>query len=214
MIAGASGMIGKIILALCLENKEVGKITSIVRKPSGIQNKKLIEVVHDNFLHFSNIESFFKNQDICFYCIGVYTGAVCTNEFKKVTVDYTRTFASTLKKMSTKVRFCFLSGQGADLKENSKILFAKQKGIAENILIKLNFEELHIFRPGYIYPITKRVEPNMMYRILRIMYKPLSFIYPNIGCASTQLGNTMYSVGLRGNSKMIFENVDIRKYVS
>ena len=107
MIAGASGMIGKIILELCLENKEVEKITSIVRKPSGIQNKKLIELVHADFLDFSSIDSFFKNQDVCFYCIGVYTGAVSTNAFKKITVDYTRSFASTLKKCRKKFDFAF-----------------------------------------------------------------------------------------------------------
>ena len=212
IIAGASGMIGKLILEFCLQDLRVQKITSIVRTKSGIQHDKLIEIVHKDFNDFTPIESCFNNQDVCFYCVGVYTGAVSSQEFKKITVDYTRVFAETLKRNSPHAGFCFLSGQGADLNEKSKILFAREKGIAENILINTRFDSLHIFRPGYIYPSVKRKEPNLMYRLLRILYKPLSFIYPNIGTTSIHLATTMFQVGLSDNKTMIFENNDIRNY--
>ncbi len=213
IIAGASGMIGKLILEWCLQDSRVQKVTSIVRRSSGIEHNKLIEVVHKDFMDYCAIEDSFKNQDLCFYCIGVYTGAVPTEEFKKITVDYTRVFAETLKSNSPGAGFCFLSGQGADLNEKSKILFAREKGIAENILIDTKFDALHIFRPGYIYPSVKRKEPNLMYRLLRILYKSLSFVYPNIGTTSNHLAKTMFLVGLSNNKKMIFENEDIRKFV-
>lgn len=210
IITGASGMIGKLILDHCLESDQVKTITSISRKSLGCTNPKLIEIIHADFLDFSAVKNHFKNQDLAFYCLGVYTGQVSTQEFKKITVDFTRSFAETIQKNSPKVRFCFLSGAGADSTETSNILFARQKGIAENNLQKQLFNALHIFRPGYIYPVQPRLEPNWTYRLFRKLYKPLSAIYPNIGIASQQLADKIFEVGLNGSRQLVYENRDIR----
>lgn len=212
IITGASGMIGKLILENCLQHPEVNRITSIARKPSGITHPKLTEVLHDDFLNFNPIADYFKDQQVCFFCIGVYTGAVGREEFRKITVDYTKTFADMLRKQNAETRFCFLSGAGADQSEKSKLMFAQDKGIAENYLIGLQFTGLHIFRPAYIYPVAKRKEPNLLYKVMRVLYKPfLSKIYPNGGITSVDLAKVMTETGLKGNAKIIFENKDIRK---
>ena len=210
IITGSSGMIGGMVLQKCLESNDVKKITSIVRKTSGISHPKLNEIIHDNFLDYTAISSQFQNQDIAFYCIGVYTGAVPRDKFKEITVDYTEAFAKTLRSESVKTTFCFLSGQGADQTEKSRMMFAKDKGIAENILQKLNFDRFYTFRPGYIYPSMPRVEPNLTYKIMKAIYKPISFIYPNIGISSEQLSSAMIKVGWAGYHKTILENKDIR----
>lgn len=210
IITGATGMIGGLALNYCLERDDVAKVTSIVRRKSGIAHPKLVEIVHDNFLDFSKIEKHFTKQDLCLFCIGVYTGAVPRDTFRVITVDYTRKFAETLKQQSPSARFCFLSGQGADSTEKSRVMFAQDKGIAENILKKLDFSALHIFRPGYIYPVTPRKEPNWTYRLMRSLYKPISSIYPNIGISSEALAKAMVSVGLDGGDQVIYENKDIR----
>lgn len=211
IILGSSGMIGKLVLEECIKRNDVTKITSITRKPSGIKHDKLVEIIHNDFLNYSAIEEHLKNQDVCFYCIGVYTGQVPIEEFKKITVDYTKAFAGTLKRNSPNADFCFLSGQGADSSEKSNVLFAKQKGIAENYLLKLQFNKTYIFRPGYIYPDTPRQEPNFAYKVMRILYKPVSVIYPNIGVASTKLASKMVEVGLTGGNITIYENKNIRE---
>ena len=211
IITGTNGMIGNLILELCLKSDEIGKITSITRKPIGIQHSKLTEIIHNDFLDLKPIEKDFEHQAICFYCLGVYTGQVPNEEFNKITIDYTKSFADMLRKQNENATFCFLSGAGADSTEKSNLLFAKAKGIAENHLIKLNFNQLYIFRPGYIYPVTKRVEPNFMYRVFRYLYKPLSFIYPNIGITSEKLASKMFELGLKGGNQTILENKDIRK---
>lgn len=203
-------MIGKLIMLNCLSGEGVETITSITRKTLGIKHPKLIEIIHADFLNYSGIEQHFKNKDVCFYCIGVYTGQVQKKEFKKITVTYTKVFAETLKQNSPNLSFCFLSGQGADSSEKSSILFAREKGIAENGLIKLKFKSLHIFRPGYIYPVTPRAEPNLSYRIMRVLYKPVSLIFPNVGVTSVKLAEKMMEVGLNGGDKLIYENKDLR----
>ncbi len=210
LITGTNGMMGNLILQNCLQRDDVATVTSITRKPLGIYHRKLVEVIHNDFLDYSKVEPYFKNQDICFYCIGVYTGQVPTEEFKKITVAYTEIFAQALRNQNDQISFCFLSGQGADSKEKSKILFAREKGIAENILLKLKFANTHIFRPGYIYPDVPRVEPNLMYKLIRKFYKPLKFIYPNMGVTSFKLAETMVEVGFSKRDKIIYENADIR----
>ena len=210
LIAGSTGMIGKLILKEALLDDSISTITIINRKPIGITHPKLREVIHTNFMNLDAVKEVFQNQHICYYCVGVYTGQVPTDEFNIITIDYTKVFANTLKALSPNAAFCFLSGQGADSSEKSKVLFAKAKGIAENYLLSLHFPETYIFRPGYIYPVEKRKEPNMGYRIFRLLYKPVSIIYPNIGLTSHQLAHKMYQVGKQGFSKTILENAEIR----
>ncbi len=211
IITGANGMIGGLILSACLERSDVQKVTSIVRKRSGLQHPKLFEIVHQNFLDFSGIEDRLQNQDICFFCIGVYTGTVPKDEFRRITVDVTAAFASALILQSPNLGFCFLSGQGADLTEKSTVMFAKDKGAAENILLGLQFKQLAIFRPGYIYPVTPRKEPNLFYRITRILYKPLlSKVYPNIGLSSQELADAMVKRAFTVADKQIYENKEIK----
>jgi uncharacterized protein YbjT (DUF2867 family) len=209
-VIGGNGMIGNLILQSCLQKNEVAKVTSIVRKSTGRQHDKLNEIIHTDFLNFSLIEEALKGQDVCFFCVGVYTGQVPTDEFKKITVDYIKAFATVLKKASPASIFCFLSGQGADSKEKSSVLFAREKGKAENILIQLDFERTHIFRPGYIYPVTPRKEPNTMYKMMRIFYKPISFLFPNNVVTSEKLANKMIEVCFGESRQIIFENKEIR----
>jgi hypothetical protein len=128
-----------LILQECLKNSDINKVTTIVRKKTGIAHPKLTEIIHTDFMDFSAIENHFQDHAICYYCIGVYTGQVPRDEFAKITIDYTKTFATTLRNNNTKTTFCFLSGQGADQTEKSSIMFAKDKGIAENILFGLQF---------------------------------------------------------------------------
>lgn len=188
LIIGSSGMIGGLVLEQCLNSPEIGQITLINRKSIGVSHPKLKEIIHVDFLNLEPLKEAFTNQDIAFYCLGVYTGQVPTDEFNKITIDYTKAFGTLLKVQSPNATICFLSGAGADSTEKSSVLFAKAKGIAENFLLNLQFPQTYIFRPGYIYPITPRKEPNFGYKVFRALYKPVSAIYPHwyyigaIGC--------------------------------
>ena len=55
----------------------------------------------------------FRDVDVAFFCIGVYTGQVSDQVLKKITVDYAVAFAETLKANSPGASLCFLSGASA-----------------------------------------------------------------------------------------------------
>lgn len=207
-------MVGSLILKHCLESNEVESVTSIVRRPSGVQHNKLIEIIHDNFEDFSTIDDVFKGVDTAYYCLGAYTGAIPDDQFKRVTVNLTVVFATALQSRSPRATFCFLSGQGADTSEKSKVSFARYKGMAENDLIRREFGQLYIFRPGYIYPVQKRKEPNVFYQIFRSLFPLIRAINSTFGVKSTELAEAMFLRGLKAGELMVIENSDIHNIVN
>lgn len=71
----------------------------------------------------------------------------------------------------------------------------------------------HIFRPGYIYTVTKRDEPNLSYRVMRLLWPLLRPVFPNAGVSSEELARVMVTAGLEGtpgHNSPILENRDIR----
>lgn len=91
ILTGATGMIGGEVLRLCLEHEDVGKVTSIVRRPSGITNSKLIEIVHENFTDFSSVElSDAVRMEVADFGIDVaiIEPAGIASEWGTITADY------------------------------------------------------------------------------------------------------------------------------
>lgn len=209
IIAGASGMIGGILLDLCLKDDHVSEVISLVRKSSGVLHPKLKELVVADFINYDAFNSDFKDVGIVFYCVGVYTGAVPRDVFRKITVDYPVALGKAIYASSPGARFCLLSGQGADRSEKSRIMFAKDKGAAENQLSGMGFKSFHAFRPGYIYPVTKRKEPNFTYRLMRVLYPGVRLMGKKFSVKSTALAKAMFLTGLNGSDLEIFENRDI-----
>jgi uncharacterized protein YbjT (DUF2867 family) len=211
LIAGASGMIGNLILKQCLNSSSISEVISFVRKSSVEKHEKLTEVVVSNFEDYSKHLKHFKDTHAAFFCLGVYTGQVPDEQFKKITVDYAVCFAKTLEENSPQARFCLLSGAGADRTEKSRTSFARYKGMAENQIAAMNLK-FHSFRPGYIYPVEKRKEPNVGYTIMRVFYPMIKMLGNKYSIKSTDLANAMYNVAMIGADQEILENKDIHLF--
>ncbi len=213
LITGASGMIGGLILQHALQDDNVGDIIIFGRKLIRVDDPRVTEIVPKDFSNYENQGDAFSNVDAAFFCLGVYTGAVSNELFKTITVDYTTAFANKLKGKSPHATFVFLSGAGADLTEKSRVSFAKYKGIAENHLLRLQFNNLFIFRPGYIYPVQKRKEPNFFYRLYRFLYPVIKLLGTNASIKSTELAEAMYASMTIPANRDILENRDILLYL-
>ena len=217
ILIGATGMVGGCALRICLEHPDIDMVTVVGRRSVGMDHSRLREILHDDFLDYTPIADTLRGHDVALYCLGVYTGAVPDDRFREITVDYTLSFAAALHEQSPQSAFCFLSGQGADQSVKSRIAFARYKGAAENGLLDIGFPRVHIFRPGYIYPVTSRKEPNISYRLFRVLYPLIRRIYPNIGISSEDLAHAMVYAGLHGimrNADPVLENRDIKSLVT
>ena len=214
LIAGATGMVGRCVLDYALANDRVATVTTIGRRPTGVTDPKLREVTHEDFTDFSGSVDGLDGQDVALFCLGAYTGALTDEDFRRVTVDMAVAFGAAVRAASPEVVMCLLSGEGADQTESSRIAFARYKGMAENALIAMDFVRVHLFRPGYIYPTTPRMEPSFAYRAFRSLYPLMRRIYPNIGISSEDLGRVMLDVGLEGtpdHASPVLRNRDIRR---
>ena len=134
-----------------------------------------------------------KLREIIVDDFGEFTGK--EDHFKNIDITY----------------YCLAVYAGKVSKEKSKMMFARDKGAAENAVLRLQFPQTHIFRPGYIYPVVKRKEPNFTYRVVRLLYPLLRLVYPNGVVTSVHFGRAIFTVGLRGGNQTIYENKEIRK---
>ena len=83
--------------------------------------------------------------------------------------------------------------------------------MAANHLMSLDLGGLYIFRPGYIYPVEKRTEPNFSYRIFRSLYPFMNKVAPSKSITSKNLGKAMFKAGMNGAEKTIMENEEIKQ---
>lgn len=206
-------MVGSLVLANCLKTENVTEVISLVRKPSGEKHAKLTELVITDFEDYSEHTKVFTSVSAAFFCLGAYTGKVPDELFKKITVDYAVVFAEALAKNSPGATFCLLSGAGADRTEKSRFSFARYKGMAENSIAGMNLK-FYSFRPGYIYPVVPRDEPNIGYKIFRLIYPVFRLLGKKHSIKSTELADGMFYVGLQGADKEVLENHDIFSYTS
>lgn len=213
VITGSTGMVGSMVLQLCLNSDEVSEVISFVRKPSILKNEKYKEFVVSDFLNYDHYTHLFEDIDVVFYCLGAYTGSVSANKFRIINYDYPLSLAKSIRSKSPNATFCLLSGQGADNSEKSNIQFARDKGAIENALSKLSFKSFYTFRPGYIYPTNKRKEPNFFYKVFRSIYPLIKLLGDNLSITDQQLAKTIFTVGMNGYSKSILENKDMRHLV-
>jgi uncharacterized protein YbjT (DUF2867 family) len=219
VIVGATGMVGGYALRYALDRHEVGGVTAVGRKPTGLTHPRLREVLHQDFADCSVLAGTLAGQDAAIFCLGTYTGAVPDAELRRITVDYSVAFARVLRDSSPNAAFAFLSGSGADPTGRSRLAFARYKGEAENALTAAGFPHVYSFRPAYIYPVQPRKEPNVSYRLLRAIYPVFRRLFPNQVIPADELAHAMVDAALHGiagseRGAVVLENRDILALVS
>jgi hypothetical protein len=89
-------------------------------------------------------------------------------------------------------------------------------GEAENGLLAAGFPHVYIFRPAYIYPVTRRRELNFGYRPLRTIYPAFRVLFPNQVIRADDLARATVDVVVQGQGEhrpVVFENRDIQAVV-
>src|ERR1700759_3524188 len=120
ILFGATGMVGYAALIECLEDPRVNEVVSVVRRPSGVSNPKLREVLHKDFYDFSAIQSEFANADACFFCLGVTSAGKSEAEKTRLPYDLTMAAARSIHAVCPSLVFCYVSGTSTDSTEKGK----------------------------------------------------------------------------------------------
>jgi uncharacterized protein YbjT (DUF2867 family) len=204
VLFGATGMVGQGVLIECLDDPEVGRVVSVVRRPSGVSHRnlsKLTEIVHADFFDFAAIEPALRDADACFFCLGVSSVGMKEADYRHVTYDLTMAAATTLHRLNPKLAFIYVSGAGTDSTETGRSMWARVKGKTENDLAKL-FERAYAFRPGYIHPVKGVSSRTGWIRAAITVLRPVGFVLkqlPGVGTSSDVLGRAMIAA-VRGGS--------------
>src|SRR6202158_2886449 len=146
ILFGATGMVGQGCLRECLLDADVESVLAVGRSPTAQRHAKLREIVHDNFLDFSGIESQLAGYDACFFCLGVSSVGMSEERYRHLTYDITMAAAKTLSKLNPGMVFVYVTGRGTDSTEQGSLMWARVKGKTENDLLKLPFKAADMVR--------------------------------------------------------------------
>jgi uncharacterized protein YbjT (DUF2867 family) len=209
IITGATGMVGEGVLAEALRHPEVEKVLVINRKPCGISDPKLTEILHKDFLDLSPIADQLTGYNACFFCLGVSSVGIKKDVYYTLTYTLTMHMAEILSKQNPEMTFCYVSGAGTDSSEKGKVNWARVKGKTENDLMKLPFKSVYAFRPGLMLPEKGAKNIHGYYLLYRMLYPPLRVLFPGFVSTLKEVAIGMINSVLKGYEKPVLEVKDI-----
>jgi len=208
IITGTTGMVGEGVLLECLQNSEVSQVFSISRKPCGVKNSKLKELLVSEFLEIENYAENLKGYDACFYCAGISSVGLKEPEYTHITYDITLHVAKTLVTLNPCMVFNFVSGSYTDSTEEGKLMWARVKGKTENALMQLPFKGEYNFRPGFMKPFKGQ-------KNIKWFFRPIIWIFPHIlssqSLTLSEVGKAMINTVVKGYPKQVLEIQDIKE---
>src|SRR4030081_2107290 len=215
ILFGATGMVGQGVLRECLLDPDVEGVLAVGRSPTGQTHPKMREIVHDNFLDYSAIESQLAGFDACFFCLGVSSVGMSEERYRHLTYDITLAAAKTLAKLNPQMVFIYVTGRGTDSSEQGRLMWARVKGKTENDLLKLPFKAAYMFRPAGIQPPhgirSKTAWVQAGYVIAAPLLSLLNRIAPKYITTTEQVGRAMIRVARDGFPKPVLESEDINR---
>ena len=215
ILFGATGMVGQGVLRECLLDPGVESVLAVGRSASGQTNPKLREIVHDNFLDFSGIESQLAGYDACFFCLGVSSLGMDDERYRHLTYDITMAAATVLARLNPGMVFVYVTGRGTDSTEKGPLMWARVKGKTENDLLKLPFKAAYMFRPAGIQPLhgirSKTGWVQAIYVGAAPLLSLLNRVAPAYMTTTEQVGRAMIKVARDGYPKPILESEDINR---
>ena len=168
LVFGSSGLIGNQLVDLIIKDNNYNKIKLFVRSEPTIDSSKL-EIIKTDFNNLKNHKDSIKGDD-CFFCIGT-TRKNTPDKDKYIEVEYNLPLeVARIAKLNFVNNFIYISSLGAN--PNATSLYLKNKGQAEQELIKLNFSNLSIFRPSIL--LGNRKENRVGEKIGILVMKTLS----------------------------------------
>lgn len=168
--------------------------------------------------HFEEIPKTLRERlsevDVVYFCLGAYTGQHESALFEKITVDFPVALGRALVKAGAKPTFVLLSGAGAKRSGRSMFEFGRLKGRAERELLKLFPMRFLAVRPGYIFPVYPREEPNKNYERMKKWYPLLKAVFPNASITSQDLAIAMQWAGMHMEDQGLGSILDNRQLLN
>ena len=152
IITGATGMVGEGVLLECLEHAAIEQVLLVNRRPFSAKDPKRKECLVPDFMDLAGFTNQLTGYDACFYCAGVSSAGMSEKDYSHIIYDITTHFAQTLASLNPQMTFIYVSGSLTDSSEKGRVMWARVKGKTENALMRLGFQKVYNFRPGFMRP--------------------------------------------------------------
>ena len=209
ILTGATGFAGGEVLRQALEDPAVEQVMLLTRRSVGRTHGKLKEVILADFLDYTGTD--LAGYDACIWCLGVSQTQVSKDEYVTITYDYAVAAATAVFAANPALRFCFLSGRGADPTEKASSLFGKIKGRTEKQLASMS-DNTYLFRPAYIRPTALTGSRKDFARFLAPVGTVLAWISDDLSVDCDQLARCLLGVARTGGAVSLFDNRAIRDW--
>ena len=163
-------MAGSEVIRQAIADEAITQIIALARRPLEIMHPKITTVIHDDYLLYEDVKDHFRNCDACIWCLGISQLQVSKEQYAVITYDYTIAAAKAMLAVNPSIHFVFLSGNGADRSEKSKVLFARLKGKTENALLQSGLKKITIARPDAIWPKHKNKKAPFAYKLVTPLF--------------------------------------------
>jgi uncharacterized protein YbjT (DUF2867 family) len=172
LIAGSTGLVGTHLLKLLLDSPHYERVKAIARRPLKITHPKL-DVILADYKSLRDVESRLEAHDV-FCCLGTTMKNARTKAaFEEVDLDYPFLLA-TLTSAKGAGHFALVSALSAH--KDSMFYYNQIKGKAEEVIQKIPFRSIHIYRPSLL--LGDRNESRPTEEAAKVVYKALDFIIP------------------------------------
>ncbi len=170
LVLGGTGLVGKDVVNLLLEDGRYEKVTSLARRKLSLEHKKLDQIKID----FSRLDQWANHfcAEHLFCCLGTTIKKAKSKEmFKEVDYEYVLRAAKLLKENGGK-HFILVSAMGANSK--SSVFYNKVKGSVEEDILKFSLPQVTIVRPSLL--LGNREEDRFGEKVWEFFMKPLDFL--------------------------------------
>ena len=210
LITGATGMAGSEVVRQAINDDAITSIIALVRRPLEITHPKITTVIHDDYSLYDDVKDHFRNSDACIWCLGISQLQVSKEQYAVITYDYTIAAAKAMLAVNPSIHFVFLSGNGADRSEKSKVLFARIKGKTENALLRSGLKKVTIARPDAIWPKHRNKRAPFAYKLVTPLFPLIELLTPRKIIGSVPLAKALLHLAKNPGEKNTFENMELR----
>ena len=183
------------------------------RRNLGLSHPKLKELIHSDFMDFSDAVEHFKEYDACFHCMGVTSVGKEEADFTKYTFDITKSLTDACHTANATMVMNYVSGMGTDSTEKGNTMWARVKGKTENYILNKGFKDAYMFRLGALIPEGEVSSGVSWYKYLYIAMSPLFPLLKKLSSfvMSSKFGKAMINTVLYPQELKHLENKDINK---
>ncbi len=210
IVTGATGLIGAEVVRQAIDDAAISEIVLLVRSQPQIVHPKITAVNHTDFKNYTIFKTHIENAHALIWALGISQTQVTKKEYEVITYDYVMACAQFCYNTNPAIRFIFVSGDGADRTEQSRTIFKRLKGKAENALLQCGLQNVIIVRPDAVNPKHKNPKAPFAYKLAYPFFPLVEKIVPHKIIWSDVLAKALLRLAKNGSEKNTLDNVQLR----